>query len=177
MPLPPAGSETEPGGARGVGAGTNLALICRVRDRLCGLPLGPVVETMRPLPVRSLVAGAAASIAAPFVMGVAMIRGAATPVVDVGALLGAGDAAAPTRFVTVRSGARRVALSVESVLGVRELPASSLRELPPLLRDASADVVAAVGTLDAELLVVLRTARLLPESLWAAVATAGAVRG
>jgi hypothetical protein len=37
--------------------------------------------------------------------------------------------------------------------------------LPPLLRDAAVEAVAAIGTLDAELLLFLRTARIVPEDL------------
>jgi purine-binding chemotaxis protein CheW len=66
------------------------------------------------------------------------------------------------RFVTVRTSDRTVALAVDAVVGIRGLPAGTLGELPPLLRDAGSDAVAAIGTLDAELLLVLRAARLVP---------------
>lgn len=114
---------------------------------------------MRPLPVEPL-----AGIPRP-VLGVAIIRGRPTPVVDLGWTLAA-EESQPGRFVTVDVAGRRVALAVGSVVGVRSIPADALHELPPLLRDADADAVAAIGTLDAELLMVLRGARLLPESLW-----------
>lgn len=57
------------------------ALICRVRTWLCALPLAHVVETLRPLPVRGL-AGAPS-----FVLGLALLRGQAVPVVDAAQLL------------------------------------------------------------------------------------------
>jgi purine-binding chemotaxis protein CheW len=146
-------------------------LICRVRGGLCGLRLEDVVETMRPLPIRSFAAASVAvaspSLASLIILGFSMIRGAPTPVVDAGALLGARDHPQPARFVTVRAGERCVALAVDGVLGVRDLPISSLQDLPPLLRDAGAEVITAVGTLDAELMVVLRAAHLVPESVWA----------
>jgi purine-binding chemotaxis protein CheW len=41
--------------------------------------------------------------------------------------------------------------------------------MPPLLRGANADVVQAIGTLDAQLLVVLRSSRILPEEVWDAL--------
>jgi purine-binding chemotaxis protein CheW len=144
-----------------------LALFCRVRDRLCALPLAHVVETMRPLGVEPLAAMPS------FVRGLARIRGVAVPVVDAGALLGAKAAACATRFVTLRAGERTVALAVEEVLGVRTLAGASLVELPPLVRDANDELVAAVGTLDAELLVVLRAARLVPAELWDALESQG----
>jgi purine-binding chemotaxis protein CheW len=156
---------TDPGSpARATGS---LALFCRVRDRVCALPLAHVVETMRPLAIEQLTAMPA------FVRGLARIRGAAVPVVDAGALLGARDEARFTRFVTVRTGERCVALAVEEVLGVGELAEASLQELPPLLREAGDAVIAAVGSLDAELLLVLRAARIAPQSLWDALEARG----
>lgn len=137
-------------------------LLCRVGAPLCALPLSAVVETMRPLPVEPL-AGMPS-----FVRGLSVIRGAPVPVVDAGALLGTGEASRPTRFVTLRAGERRVALAVEEVIGIRALPPDSLEALPPLLRDASAEVVSLVGTLDAELLVVLGQGKIVPDAAWKA---------
>jgi purine-binding chemotaxis protein CheW len=114
---------------------------------------------MRPQPVKAL------SSAPGFVMGVAVIRGVAVPVVDVGALLGASAPPCPTRFITLAVGARVVALAVEGIVGVRNLPDEALAELPPLLRDASLDVIERIGTLDASLLIVLRTARIVTDAL------------
>ena len=131
-------------------------LICRVQTRLCALPLEHVIETLRPLPVEP-VAGAP-----PFVLGLAVIRGTPLPVIDAARLLGADDARTE-RFVTVMAGNRRVALAVDHVLGVRAVAPQSLHALPPLLHDADTDVIAAIGLLDAELLLVLRSTRLLPE--------------
>ena len=145
----------------------DLLLICRVQGRLCGLPLEHVLETMRPLPTEGI-AGAAN-----FVRGLAVIRGAPVPVIDTARLLGVTDAHAD-RFITVNAGERVVALAVDSVLGVRAVPALSLRELPPLLLDAAAQAVAAIGLLDAELLLVLRSACLLPDEAWGAGIAPGA---
>jgi purine-binding chemotaxis protein CheW len=146
--------------AAGTGSSGELALVCRVRDRLCALAVGDVVETMRPLPIEGL-AGMPA-----FVLGMSLIRGVVTPVVDAGALLGAAGDGAPARLVLVRAGARGVALAVEGVLGVRALAGGPLRDFPPLLGARSGQVVTEVGVLDAALLVVLRTARLVPDATW-----------
>ncbi len=137
-----------------------LWLFCRVQSRLCALALESVLETMRPLPIEPL-AGVAE-----FVRGLAVIRGAPLPVIDACRLLGGAETTL-ARFVTIQAGERRVALAVESVLGIRSLPAGSLRQLPPLLRDAVGGVVAAIGDLDLQLLLVLQGARLVPEDLWA----------
>lgn len=134
-------------------------LICRVLNRLCALPLECVSETMRPLPVERL-----AGVSRP-VAGVAIIRGVPVPVVDLAWVLAEEESQA-TRFVTVNAGGRHVALAVDAVVGVREIPPASRSELPPLLRDASTDAIAAIGALDAELLVVLHSARLVPDHVW-----------
>jgi purine-binding chemotaxis protein CheW len=138
------------------------SLLCSVRERLYAIPIEHVVETMRPLPIEP-VAGAP-----PFVSGLAVVRGVPLPVVDAARLLLADSAPrAPRagRFVTMRVGQRRIALAVESVVGARNIPVASLQELPPLLRDALAGVVASIGALDAQLLMVLRTLHFVPESL------------
>jgi purine-binding chemotaxis protein CheW len=103
-------------------------------------------------------------------MGVAVIRGVAVPVVDVGALLGSSEPPRPTRFITLAIGERTVALAVEGIVGVRILPDDALEDLPPLLRDARLDVVDRIGTLDARLLVVLRTARIVTDAVLSALA-------
>jgi purine-binding chemotaxis protein CheW len=137
----------------------DMSLLVRAGTQLCALPLAGVVETMRPLPIEG-VSGAPA-----YVRGLAIIRGSPVPVVDLAALV-AGATLAPdddARFVTVRAADRIVALFVSRVVGVRTLAPASLHDLPPLLRDANADVVRSVGALDAELLLVLRSARLVPD--------------
>ena len=139
-------------------------LICRVGSRLCGLPLAHVVETMRPLPVEPL------AHLPSFVDGVSIIRGRPIPVLDARRLLGEdGASGARTRFVTLELAERSAALSVDAVLGVRDIDVAELEQLPALLRDAQNDLVAALGTLDHELLVVLERSRLLPEAVWAAI--------
>jgi hypothetical protein len=49
------------------------------------------------------------------------------------------------------------------VLGVRSIKTGE--PVPPLLRETASDVVAAIGCLDAELLLFLGTARITPEEL------------
>jgi purine-binding chemotaxis protein CheW len=89
----------------------------------------------------------------------------AVPVVDVGALLGSSEPPRPTRFITLAIGKQSVALAVEGIVGVRLLAEEALEELPPLLRDASLDAIERIGTLDASLLVVLRTARIVTDAV------------
>jgi purine-binding chemotaxis protein CheW len=137
-----------------------LALLCRVRDRLCALPIRDVIETMRPLPIEPVGKLPA------YVKGVAVVRGAPVPIVDLGVLLGDPAPASPVRFVTVRVGDRRVGLAVEAVLKVFALPAQP-GALPPLLQAAGLDGVTALAAIDQQLLVLLSHARLVSEAEWA----------
>jgi purine-binding chemotaxis protein CheW len=148
---------------------TGPSLLCRIGDRLLAVPLLNVVETMRPLPVESFPGTSR------FILGVATIRGAVVPVIDVEALTG-GAVAVPDpgsdrhdRFVTIAFAGRTVALAVDAVIGVQTLDAATLDALPPLLDSVDRELFAAIGTLDAELLVVLDTAHLVSDSVWAAL--------
>jgi len=150
-------------------AGKRKALIVGLQSRVCALPLTHIIETMRPLPIESL-----ADVPS-FVSGVAIIRGIPTPVVDLGAILGTPNQSTE-RFVTLRVGDRQVALSVKAVLGVRDLDTiTTIRELPPLLQRASKDVVETIGTLDEQVLMVLRAGWELPNEVWQSLTAQEAV--
>ncbi|MDB4962355.1 MAG: chemotaxis protein CheW [Myxococcales bacterium] len=131
-------------------------LLCHVAGRACSLPLEVVIETMRPLPIRQVPGGP------PAVLGISIIRGEPTIVVDAGRILG-DHAGVPERFVTLRLGARAIALAVDSVTGVRRLQRAQLHELPPLL--AGAEAIEALGVADQELLLALRAAHLVPDDV------------
>jgi purine-binding chemotaxis protein CheW len=73
-------------------------------------------------------------------------------------------------------GPRKVALAVDAVVGLRHLDPGTLGSLPPLLREAGAEVVSAMGILDSELLLLLRSAKVVPESVWGSVKGQGAQR-
>jgi purine-binding chemotaxis protein CheW len=135
-------------------------LTCRSGNLLCALPVARVVETFRPLPCQPL------PDAPDFVLGLAVIRGEPTPVIDLARLLGVADGR-PTRYVSLKIGERRAALAVDAVTGVRDLPPALLGTLPPLLRDTVH--IEAIGRLDAELLLVMRAAHLVSEDDWARI--------
>jgi purine-binding chemotaxis protein CheW len=138
-----------------------VSVLCKAGAWTCALPLACVTEVMRPLPVEAL-GGAPAA-----VLGLAIVRGRPTAVVDLGRVLGRTQPLEAGRFVAIRVGDRTVALAVEAVLGVRSLPAAE-DQLPPLLRDSpSSELIAAVGTQAEDLFVVLRASHVVPESLWA----------
>jgi purine-binding chemotaxis protein CheW len=136
-------------------------LLCSIGTRACALPLTHVRETMRPLPVAPLDGVPA------FVLGVAIIRGAATPVIDAARLCAAEVEGPCTRFVSLKLGVRSVALAVERVIGVRDLPQDA--RLVPLLQHTASGALTALTTLDQQLLLVLETARLVPDSVWRSV--------
>jgi purine-binding chemotaxis protein CheW len=155
-------------------------LVFHAGRHLCALRLEDVVEIMRPLPVEPL-AGAP-----PFIAGVCVIRGEPAPVVDAATLVGGGDHHV-TRYISVKAetgprrpeaGERRCPLvfAVDSVLGVWEIPSGSLRELPPLLGAVNSDLISALGVIGTEPLLFLRSARLLPDAVWAARVPAPADR-
>ena len=144
-------NDSDPSGSR--------TLIVGVQTRLCALPLVHVMETMRPLPIEPI-AGAP-----PFVLGVSIVRGVPTPVVDLAIVLGA-RGGVPGRFVTIRLANRQVALSVDAILGIRDLDDEQTQALPPLLQEASKDLIEAIGTLDAHILMVLRAGWELPGEVW-----------
>jgi purine-binding chemotaxis protein CheW len=139
-----------------------MSLVLRAGAHLCALDLRHVIETMRPLPIRPL-AGAPA-----FVIGISIVRGEPTPVIDVATLVG-GPRRPPTRYVTVSGGRLPIALAVESVLGVRTIPKKSWRELPPLLDVVDIDVINALGAADDQPLLALDTTRMLSDPVWSAL--------
>jgi purine-binding chemotaxis protein CheW len=141
---------------------TVLCLLCRANEQGCVLPLSQVVETMRPLPTIAIPG------APPFVRGLAIIRGLPTPVVDLARLLG-GTMGTATRFVSLKSEQGTLALAVEHVEGLRHIALNTLQPLPSLLQSVQSDAIAAVTLLDEQLLLLMRTAQLVPEAMWAAI--------
>lgn len=139
----------------------NPALLVSIPHARCAFPLSEVIEIMRPLPVEPL------ANAPDWIQGVARIRGAAVPVVRLAALFQADSNDVPlTRFVTLRVGPRCIALGVQSVIGIIDLSDCGLENLPSLLKSAQTDVIRTLGTLDADFLVMLNTACLVPDSVW-----------
>jgi purine-binding chemotaxis protein CheW len=133
-------------------------LLCRAASRLYAIPLEHVIESMRALPIEAI------SGAPRYVRGLSIIRGSPVPVVDPGLLL-CDQPTQAQRLVTIRSGRRTIALAAEAVLGIRSIAAETFSQLSPLLRDAAAETIAAIGTLDAELLFLLRATRIVPDDL------------
>lgn len=136
------------------------SLLCRQQRLRLALPLWHVVEVMRPLAAEAMPG------MPPFVHGVSVIRGTPVPVVDAARLLTITDGPATSRWVVVRAGTRRIALAVEAVEGVLELPSAASAPLPPLLQHGHVEAISAIEALDVDLLVVLRTASVLSDADW-----------
>jgi purine-binding chemotaxis protein CheW len=147
------------------------ALVFRADPHLCAVGLEHVAEVTRPLPAEPLGG------APPFVRGVCVLRGDPAPVVSLRTLIrgtatggSSGAADRPvTRFVSVYLGAHRVALAVEEVLGVREIPLDLLHDLSSVLGPATSEVVSAVGAVGGEPLLFLSVTRVVPDSVWSAL--------
>jgi purine-binding chemotaxis protein CheW len=140
------------------------ALFVVADDRVCAVHLRDVRECMRRLPIDALDG------MPPFVLGVAVIRGAPVPVIDLGRLLAPEHGGGPrARLVTLAVGERSAAIAVDAVRGIGALDDDGLVALPSLLGAVGSPAIAQLGTIDAALLIVLSSARLVPESVWTAM--------
>jgi purine-binding chemotaxis protein CheW len=148
--------------------GNDRFLLCQIGSAFGALALEHVREVMRPLPIDPLDG------MPPFVLGLAIVRGVPTPVIDAGRLLGVISSPTAARFVLLKLGERSAALAVDAVLEVCSMPPGTVADIPPLMRETKSDLVSAIGALDSELLVVLEAARLVPESVWHALNASGA---
>lgn len=118
-------------------------LIVRSGQRVCGLPVADVVETMRPLALEPLPG------VPPFVLGVAPIRGVPTAVIDLTALIGEERSEPPRRFVLMRAGEGCVAVAVEGVARIAQLDESELTDMAPLLARICEEVATVLASVDA----------------------------
>lgn len=139
------------------------SLVFRAGPLLCALRLDEVIETMRPLATHPL-AGTPA-----FVTGICIMRGIPSLVIDVARLLG-GARAEVVRFIAVRTERGAVAFATGKIHGVRPVGADGTPRHDALLGAAPARLIAAVGTIDAEPVLLLQSMRLVPDEVWAAAA-------
>jgi purine-binding chemotaxis protein CheW len=141
-------------------------LLCRVGTRCCGIPLAYATETMRTANLIPL------DDAEGLVIAAAMIHGDLVPVVDTGALFGEPQTD-PQRLVSISVGDRRVAISVDEVIGVSTIADGVANELPPLLCDAVDKAVRAIDVRDGEFLFRLEASRLIPDGALDAIGHTG----
>jgi purine-binding chemotaxis protein CheW len=137
-------------------------LVYRVAGHAYAVPIADVIETMRALPLK-YIAGAADS-----VLGMSIIRGIATPVIDAGRLFGERPTAAE-RLITLRVGSRVVALAVDEVVGVRSIEAG---QAPAPVLGAGSRSLEQIAMLDGELLLVLQRSVVISDELLATLTRA-----
>ncbi|MFF0378116.1 chemotaxis protein CheW [Actinoplanes missouriensis] len=144
------------------------ALVFHAGPLYCAFPLDEVVETMRPLQTRPL-AGTP-----PYVRGLSILRGMPSPVVDVTHLL-TGEPGEISRYVAVRAGRGVVACATGPVLGVQEVEVEPAEGPTAALSGVvSKALIAAVGRMETEPLVLLRGIRTVPDEVWEAAGSTGA---
>jgi purine-binding chemotaxis protein CheW len=150
-------------------SGDNTVLVITAGARNFAIPVRHVCEILRPQAIEAVVG------MPDYVLGLCIVRGTLIPVVDLQALSGGrSEGINHGRLVILKLGDRRLALGVESVEGLRKLPAAAFDALPSLLGDGAVELVESVGLRDTQLLFVLRASRIVPEEVWTAVAAAGA---
>lgn len=137
------------------------ALVFRAGPLYCALPLGEVIETMRPLHTRPL-AGTPS-----YVRGLTILRGAPAPVIDMTRLL-TGVEAPVDRYVAVRAGRGPVACATGPVLGVRDIEVEPPEGPAALFTGVSKALIAAVGTVGTEPLLLLHSIAAVPDEVWEA---------
>jgi purine-binding chemotaxis protein CheW len=141
----------------------NRYLVARTRSYAVALPLGKVVETMRPLPIRPVAE------TPEFLLGLSVIRGAPTPVVDLESFL-TGRPGKYNRFVTLTTRrtqqGRRVALALRSVDGVETISAGAASEKPKLTESARSDAVERLAALDGELALIFDSSKVISAETW-----------
>jgi purine-binding chemotaxis protein CheW len=142
------------------------ALVFRAGPLLCALRLDEVLETMRPMETLPL-AGTPS-----FVLGISVLRGVPTPVLDVSRLLRGGPED-PQRYITVRTERGPVAMATGEIVGIRSVHPESAGGHPALLGGASSRLVAGVDTVGVEPLLLLQSMRAVPDEVWEAAAAAG----
>lgn len=127
-------------------------LIVQAGSLRCALPLSQVGEVMRPLPVKH------AEGLPPGVLGAAVVRGRALPVVSLPVLLRQ-SGAEETRFVVLHTPGCDCILSVGAVEAIAAIEPAAWEQLPKLLERL--DAAAAIAASDQDLIVSLDTARIL----------------
>ncbi|PRX20896.1 purine-binding chemotaxis protein CheW [Actinoplanes italicus] len=136
-------------------------MVFRAGPFYCALPLGEVIETMRPLETRAL-AGTP-----PYVRGLTILRGAPAPVIDMPRLL-TGVETTVDRYVAVRAGRGPIVCATGEVLGVREVHVEPPEGPAAVLAGVSRTLIAAVGTLGTEPLLLLHSIAAVPDEVWEA---------
>jgi len=141
-------------------------LLFRTAGHVAALPISHVVETLRVLPVES-VSGAPL-----YVIGLSIIRGTPTAIVDTALLFGS-EPTKHQRTVMVRKGERTIGLAAEEILGARTIGSEAQQRLPSLF--GNIESVGAVAIIDEMLVFILESARIISDDLLGNLLSQGAL--
>jgi len=133
-----------------------LVLLVQAGTRNIAIPLGDIVETLRPLAVDPLQTSLG------YLAGVSVVRGEPVPVVDLAALLQPGAKGGQGRWVVLKGKPSSVVLSVDRIVGLKRLDRAQMKEVPPLLREFHTDLARAIVLQDAHCTTLIDASR-IPE--------------
>lgn len=141
-----------------------VALAAKIGNKICAINALEVQEVFRPLPIEEF------SSFPSFVLGLSIIRGIQTPVVRLSLII-EGDKNISYKgnkkiWILIKNVEKRIAIEVDSIVGIFELPYESFQSVPTLLEHAYSDSITACGILDNQLLLLLQTTRFIPEDVW-----------
>jgi purine-binding chemotaxis protein CheW len=136
------------------------AILVVAGSQICAVPLVNVIEVFRPLPIQPM------PTLPSFVLGLSLIRGNPTPVVQLSSLIEAKRPQKNRRFVLLRIDPRPIALAVEEVLKICDLELSQFIALPQLLHDPRSEATSMIGRMDQQLLVLLQATRFISQEIW-----------
>jgi chemotaxis signal transduction protein len=108
-----------------------------------------------------------------FVLGVAVVRGSPTVVIDGHRLLG-GHERPGGRMLVLKAGSQNFGFTVDSISGVAEIEESDQdQELAPLLPHITSDWIERLVKLDSSFALVLAAGRIVPEAVWESLRNVG----
>ncbi len=145
----------------------NKYVVALIGSRVCAFRIGEVSLAMRTPVTTALPA------TPPFVLGVAVVRGSLTVILDGHRLLGENDEPGQ-RMLVLTSGGRNFGLTVDSISGVAEIEESDPeKELVPLMPHITSEWIERLVKVDASFAAVLAAGRIVPEAVWESLRSAG----
>jgi purine-binding chemotaxis protein CheW len=138
--------------------GENVLVLKDGNIFLC-IPARHTIEIMRPLPIRQLLNPPHC------ILGISIIRGKPTPVLDIFKLLNTESGNKPTRFVLIKSGEKELALAVAQVLYTTSIPLTVLNELPSVFREGNDTMIKSLAVADEQLGAMLDASKLMTKEL------------
>lgn len=143
-------------------------LTVKIGNKYASINIQDINETLRPLTLEAF-----ANLPS-FILGLSTIRGIQTPVMSLKKFLegthqennNSSNEVKKLIWVTLKVNGLQVAIEVDSISGIFEIPTDALQNMPPLLAHAHSDSIALCGMLDNNLLLILQSTRLIPKEVW-----------